>query len=74
MSEPPSPGTREENKGQQPVANDDNEDQAGGSLQNLIDAPGPVPEHREADQHGNRGGRELRQNGYRQRGPLPAHP
>ena len=42
-------------------------------MQNLINGPRPVTKYREADQHGDGCGRELRQNGHRQRRTLPTH-
>ena len=70
--QPPPLSPREKNKGQKPVKNNHDQDQAQRGLQNFINAPCPVAKNREADQHGNRGHGHLREHCHRYRRTLTA--
>ena len=51
----------------------DDQDQAESRLQDLIHAPGAVPEHGETDHHRNRGGDDLGQHRHGKSGAGPTH-
>src|SRR5208283_303776 len=69
VNQPLTLGAREKHERQEAVEYDDDEDEADGRLQNLVDAPGLIAENQEADQHGNRRHGQLSDHGHGKHGP-----
>src|SRR5271157_2483286 len=68
VGQPAAAGSRKKDEGQQAVKNDDDQHQAERGLEDFVNAPGAVAKDGEADDHGNGGGDQLRQNGHGERG------
>ena len=71
--QPFAPGPRKENKRQKAIEQNDDEDEAQRGLENFVDAPGAVAEHREAHQHGDGSRYDLGQHRHGERGARPAY-
>ena len=71
--EPASLGSRKKDEGQQAITNDDDQDQAERGFEDFVDAPGAVAKDGEADDHGDGGRDQLRENGHGERGAGARH-
>src|SRR5580704_6190998 len=71
--QPFSAGPRKENKWQKAVKQNDDEDQAQGSLKNLVDTPGAVAKYSEAHHHGDSSCHDLGQHRHGESSACPAY-